>query len=420
MNKLYNWVTVFAIILLTGGILGSLSAIGDGGLFIVLILAAIICFICSYMIGRNAEEIAERKERVLRCELDQILKAKEAEISNRENRLIEKEDNMNKRLSNVDNIMKSSMPFVLSSSLVTDMECYIYDKIADELTSKQRPAIKAAEEVKRLKRYTKEFLLESKKINYRLETLLEIFPELEGYIDNDEGLLSLNDFDTISEFEDNRDKVSDYISKEEYLSLSVDERNQLALDRYMNRPRSSWQIGVEYEMYIEYLLREKGYTTIPFGSRMGLKDLGRDIIAQKVVDNKLVTYIIQCKNWSEKKNKEVHENVVCQTYGTAMEYEISTENNEIVIPVIVSTVPLSDMAKKFADRLGVKYNTVPHGRPPLIKCNISSSGEKIYHLPFDQQYFRTDISKKGEFYAMTVKEASSQGFRRAQRHFVGE
>jgi hypothetical protein len=303
--------------------------------------------------------------------------------------------------------------------MIADMDSYIYDKVAEDLTSKQRPAIKAAEEVKRLKKYTNEILFESKKVNYRLETLLEIFPELEGYIDNDEGLLSLNNFDTISEFEDNRDKVSDYITKEEYLSLSIDERNQLALDRYMNRPRSSWQIGVEYEMYIEYLLRENGYTTIPFGSKMGLKDLGRDVIAQKVIDNKQVTYIIQCKNWSEKKNKEIHENVVCQTYGTAMEYEISAQGSEIVIPVIISTVPLSDMAMKFADRLGVKYNIVPHGRPPLIKCNISSSGEKIYHLPFDQQYFRTDVSKKGEFYAMTVKEASSRGFRRAQRHFIG-
>ena len=95
MNKLYNWISVFAIVLLTGGILVSLSSIGAGGLFIILILAAIIHFVCSYMIGRNAEEIAERQERKLRAELDQILKTKEAEISNREKRLLEKENNMN-------------------------------------------------------------------------------------------------------------------------------------------------------------------------------------------------------------------------------------------------------------------------------------------------------------------------------------
>ncbi|MEY3495804.1 MAG: hypothetical protein RJA80_26 [Actinomycetota bacterium] len=28
---------------------------------------------------------------------------------------------------------------------------------------------------------------------------------------------------------------------------------------------------------------------------------------------------------------------------------------------------------------------------PVIKCNIASNGEKIYHLPFDQQYDKTLI-----------------------------
>lgn len=52
---------------------------------------------------------------------------------------------------------------------------------------------------------------------------------------------------------------------------------------------------------------------------------------------------------------------------------------------------------------------------PVIKCNISSNGEKIYHLPFDQQYDRTLIKNNGEFYALTVKEAENKGFRRAFR-----
>ena len=58
---------------------------------------------------------------------------------------------------------------------------------------------------------------------------------------------------------------------------------------------------------------------------------------------------------------------------------------------------------------------------PRIKCNISQrSGEKIYHLPFDQQYDKTLIeTNKGECYALTVAEAEEKGFRRALRHFVG-
>lgn len=52
---------------------------------------------------------------------------------------------------------------------------------------------------------------------------------------------------------------------------------------------------------------------------------------------------------------------------------------------------------------------------PGIKCNISvRTGERIYHLPFDQQYDTAKIGNvKGEFYAMTVAEAEKENFRRA-------
>lgn len=82
----------------------------------------------------------------------------------------------------------------------------------------------------------------------------------------------------------------------------------------------------------------------------------------------------------------------------------------------ITTTRLSDTAKRFADALGIKViQEKTLLRYPIIKCNISNSGEKIYHLPFDQQYDKTQIIKKGEFYASTVKEAMIQGFRRAFR-----
>lgn len=43
--------------------------------------------------------------------------------------------------------------------------------------------------------------------------------------------------------------------------------------------------------------------------------------------------------------------------------------------------------------------------------------DKIYHLPFDQQYNNTQINKPGEFYALTVTEAEAAGFRRAMKHY---
>jgi hypothetical protein len=53
----------------------------------------------------------------------------------------------------------------------------------------------------------------------------------------------------------------------------------------------------------------------------------------------------------------------------------------------------------------------------MIKCNINQgTKEKIYHLPFDQQYDRTKILPElGEFYADTTAEAEEKGFRRAFR-----
>lgn len=51
-----------------------------------------------------------------------------------------------------------------------------------------------------------------------------------------------------------------------------------------------------------------------------------------------------------------------------------------------------------------------------IKGNISSSGEKIYHMPGQQFYDRTQIDlSKGEKYFCTPQEAQQAGFRPSQR-----
>ena len=75
------------------------------------------------------------------------------------------------------------------------------------------------------------------------------------------------------------------------------------------------------------------------------------------------------------------------------------------------------MAKEFARRLGVVVMRIPMGDYPMIKCNINNN-ERIYHLPFDQQYHRAEIKNDGEFYAWTVEEATRNGFRRAMGHFL--
>jgi hypothetical protein len=109
--------------------------------------------------------------------------------------------------------------------------------------------------------------------------------------------------------------------------------------------------------------------------------------------------------------------VICQLYGTTIEYRLKHKDEKKVIPMLVTTTELSDIAKAFAEELGVVIKILPYEDFPMIKCNINN-GVKIFHLPFDQQYWRTDINKPGEFYAMTVAEAEAAGFRRAQRHIA--
>lgn len=88
-----------------------------------------------------------------------------------------------------------------------------------------------------------------------------------------------------------------------------------------------------------------------------------------------------------------------------------------IIPVFVTTTNISNTAMRFAKKLGVKVIIMEYNDDfPRIKCNINqSTNEKIYHLPFDQQYDTTKIEHEGEFYARTVREAVSKGFRRAYR-----
>ena len=71
-------------------------------------------------------------------------------------------------------------------------------------------------------------------------------------------------------------------------------------------------------MFIGHEYEQKGYKVTYTGITDRLEDKGRDLIAQK--DNEIL--IIQCKNWS--KYKEIHENHICQLFGTTVQYIIQS------------------------------------------------------------------------------------------------
>lgn len=152
--------------------------------------------------------------------------------------------------------------------------------------------------IREIKKDAQAIVEKNKDSQYKLAYLLNLFPVLEDVIDTEFSQLPAISVSELSEY----DPVREYLSREEYLSLSETERNQLALDRYKkSHSKTKWQIGRDYELYVGYRYAQKGYTVDYFGSYMGLEDLGRDIIAKKGDE----VLIIQCKYWSAK--KQIHE-----------------------------------------------------------------------------------------------------------------
>lgn len=305
--------------------------------------------------------------------------------------------------------------FPYMAGIVSEFETRDIEMLARKLewgSNAQRE--KKVASIRLIRKEAQDKINQAKVAEYQLAYLLRLFPSLGELIEYDYSELPKLTDEALSEEHDN---TRDYLSKEEWDKLTVAERNQLALDRYIeSRKKTNWQIGRDYEEYIGYTYRKSGYTVDNYGERMGLEDLGRDIIARK--GNK--TFIIQCKYWSQK--KQIHENHINQLFGTVTSYCIENGmEGKTVTGILVTNANLSETAKKFAERLGIEYHeNVEIGNFPRIKCNLGHDewGEtRIYHLPFDQQYDATVISKPGEFYAMTVEEAERAGFRRAFKWF---
>lgn len=285
--------------------------------------------------------------------------------------------------------------------------------IVDFLKYKKVPAIQASKLVTKLNKERRQALAEKKVLEYLVQYYESVAPFL---IDLKEEVADITDEDRrmLADYtpEELEDEVTNYLTKEEYRKLSTVEKNQLALDRYWKRPKSKWHIGKMYERYVGYLYESKGYNVEYVGIFKGLEDLGRDIIAKS--DNVIV--VVQCKNWS--KFRTIYEKYIFQFFGTVFQFRDSNPGKDVKA-VFATTTGLSDLARRFAKELKIELreNFKMDKSYPCIKCNISRvGGEKIYHLPFDQQYDTAKITPKtGEFYARTVREAEEAGFRRAFR-----
>ena len=307
----------------------------------------------------------------------------------------------------------TAIPYM--AQIMADYETYGIQHLANELNwGRDVRRLKKVKSITEIREEAREIAEQNREAQYQLAYLIELYPVLQEVIDCEFNQLPIIEVSDLS----NYDHTLDYLSKEEYDSLSVTERNQLALDRYIkSRKKSKWQIGRDYELYIGYRYEKQGLKVDYYGSYMGLEDLGRDLI----VEENEKTHIIQCKYWS--KDKKIHEKHITQLYGTVASYCFEHGlPKKHVDGVLITNIQLSPTAKKMAKYLDIRFEeNVPLGNYPRIKCNLGKDEfgltTKIYHLPFDQQYDKVKINQNGEFMATTVEEAEKAGFRRAYKWY---
>ena len=78
------------------------------------------------------------------------------------------------------------------------------------------------------------------------------------------------------------------------------------------------------------------------------------------------------------KDKEIHENHICQLFGTTVQYNI--ENNSLfkATPVFITFVTLSETALKIAEYIGVQViQNKKLEEFPRIKCNINNKEKQV-------------------------------------------
>jgi len=345
-----------------------------------------------------------------------------ADIEGQRKTLSEKESSLEERRAAFEKIVaEKEIGFPWLAGKLAELFTTYDEAAARWLETKKNPAFKKADQLRRIKHEKRALLKELRIHQYQLEYYESLFPWLVEYRDiPDEQIIRRE-----AEAETGEDPAFQFFAEGERRFLSKTDLFQRALDRYVARRKSNWEIGRDYERYIGSKMEMDGFDVEYFGARQGKEDMGRDLIAKK---NGRVK-IVQCKYWAQEKT--IHEKHIFQLFGSAIMYAynegralnatwaLAALKNGNVTPVLVCSCAVSDLARRMAEGLGV---TIRDNQPfdpdyPRIKCNISRKDKKkIFHLPFDQMYDRIKIERdEGEFYARTVAEADAKGFRRAFR-----
>lgn len=355
---------------------------------------------------------------------ENLLNQKELEIERKSSEKVNELHEFEKNIKTL--IIEKSIGFPWLSKAFSDYLNLQDQIIISFLRTKKHPANSAADSVRDIA-VEKKVLTEQLLIcNYRIKYYESLFPFITEFVDENIDELLIQASDGINQI-GNEDPIKRFLTHGEYENLTSSQRNQVALDRYFSSRKSSFQIGRDFERYIGYLYEKQGYKVCYQGIIKGYEDLGRDLICKK---GSLVE-IIQCKYWAS--YKLIHEKHINQLFGTTVKYFVDNYSGQntldvssftsfvkkgYILPVFYTSTKLSDIAKKFANTLGIKvFEDIHLESYPVIKCHTNKlTGEKIYHLPFDQMYDRTNLEEEyDEFYAWKISEAEEKGFRRAYK-----
>ena len=343
-------------------------------LLVVSIILIVILFLCIFFMKRNIKKLTNRigiidsdkvrlsesneKQQIENNHLQFMLRKANKELNSYKELNDKREESLQKMLEG----HKTAFPYL--ASIMADYSTLDLKLLADKLNwGDDQKRVKKVASINDIRASANERIAEAKIATYQLNYLLSLYPALEDVLDTEEyNELDYSDKGYLTDV----DPVRQYLSKEEWMSMSEDEKNQRALDNYIiSHSKSKWQIGRDYELYIGYLYEKKGFYVTYYGETQGLEDLGRDLICRK--DGK--TQIVQCKYWSQE--KKIHEKHIFQLFATTVSYCIDNHcNTNDVSPVFVSNITLSEEAKRVAKQLNVTYiENQPLGEYPRIKCN---------------------------------------------------
>ena len=243
----------------------------------------------------------------------------ESQMRRVERRLSEKSEALNRIYSE----RVQSQPWL--ASYYADLYQSFDEKWVLHLRNKNRPAEQKAGEVDKLIHgELREWRLRAKRSEYQLNFYESLFPWLLDFKE----VPPMDAFKYVSDGpsdDDERAVMRDYLSPAEWNDLPIAEKYQLALDRYIKRSKTNWEVGIEYERYIGYLCESRGYRVRYYGATMKKEDMGRDLILQR--GKKVI--LIQCKRWA--REKVIRENHVFSSRAAFL-------NTSILTPMLTLSV----------------------------------------------------------------------------------